>query len=199
VLAVGDASFQVKCLDRIKDLRSGGTTIIFVSHQLPSVAKLCDRVVLMEHGRIKGNGPTRQIIDLYNRPPERSALTAATVSGDKSSIAPGETLVVTWTGIPTPGANDFIGMYRKSQEAERGNYASYAYTYDGSQNFDSFAVGPVSGSLNFVVPAETPADTWELRLFSGEPSVLLARSQPIVVRAVGTDTGLTSDSLCLLS
>ena len=203
VLAVGDASFQTKCLERIKDLRDNGTTIIFVSHQLPAVEKLCDRVVLLEHGQIKGNGPAREIIDLYNRLTQGaslSPLTGATVSADKSSIAPGETLVATWTGIPTPGAHDFIGMYRKSQKAERGNYASYAFTYDGSETFDPAAVGPASGSLNFVVPVGTPPATWELRLFSGDPSVLLARSEPIVVRAVvGTDTGSTSDSLSVSS
>jgi hypothetical protein len=109
--------------------------------------------------------------------------TTAAVSADKSSIAPGQTLVATWTGIPTAGAYDFVGMYRKSQVAERGNYANYVYTYDGSQNFDPAAVGRASGSLNFLVPEGTPADTWELRLFSGEPSVLLARSQPIIVTA----------------
>jgi hypothetical protein len=91
-------------------------------------------------------------------------------------------------------------MYRTSQVAERGNYANYAYTYNGSQNVDAAAVGPSNGSLIFLVPVGTPADTWELRLFSNNPSVLLARSQPIVVRAVvETNTGSTSDALCFLS
>jgi lipopolysaccharide transport system ATP-binding protein len=65
VLAVGDASFQSKCLDRIRHLRNTGTTIIFVSHDLSAVRQLCDRVLLLDGGRVVAGGPAEEIIGLY--------------------------------------------------------------------------------------------------------------------------------------
>jgi lipopolysaccharide transport system ATP-binding protein len=66
VLAVGDASFQSKCLERIQQLRNSGTTIVFISHDLTAVARLCDRVLLLDGGRVIAAGPARQIIELYS-------------------------------------------------------------------------------------------------------------------------------------
>src|SRR3954469_10217321 len=56
VLAVGDASFQAKCLDRINELHRQGRTIVFISHDLGAVERLCGRVLLMNHGRIEAEG-----------------------------------------------------------------------------------------------------------------------------------------------
>lgn len=52
VLAVGDEAFQRKCLDRIRSLQQAGVTIILVSHSLAQIQDLCDRAVLLDHGRI---------------------------------------------------------------------------------------------------------------------------------------------------
>ena len=65
VLAVGDAVFQTKCIERIKELRTAGTTIVFVSHNLGAVQSLCDRVFLMRQGEIYRNGPPRDVIAEY--------------------------------------------------------------------------------------------------------------------------------------
>src|SRR4051812_11691986 len=62
VLAVGDAAFQAKCMQRIKELEDGGTTIVFISHDLTAVERLCQRVVLMRHGRIAAEGRPRDVI-----------------------------------------------------------------------------------------------------------------------------------------
>lgn len=67
VLAVGDAAFQAKCLDRIAELRKSGRTIVFISHDLAAVYRLCDRALLLSHGRILTDGPARQVIDDYQR------------------------------------------------------------------------------------------------------------------------------------
>src|SRR4030088_1529264 len=56
VLAVGDAAFQSKCLERVNDLRRSGKTIIFISHDLGAVERLCDRVLLMQRGEVIGSG-----------------------------------------------------------------------------------------------------------------------------------------------
>ncbi|MFL6128221.1 MAG: ABC transporter ATP-binding protein, partial [Mycobacteriales bacterium] len=56
VLAVGDEPFQRKCLDRIKQFQSEGRTIVLVTHSLDQVRQLCDRVVLLEAGRVAVDG-----------------------------------------------------------------------------------------------------------------------------------------------
>jgi len=65
VLAVGDASFQAKCLDRINELHRQGRTIVFISHDLGAVERLCGRVLLMNHGRIEAEGGAREVIAKY--------------------------------------------------------------------------------------------------------------------------------------
>jgi ABC-type polysaccharide/polyol phosphate transport system ATPase subunit len=67
VLAVGDVAFQAKCLDRISTLRKSGRTIVFVSHDLASIYRLCDRALLLDHGRIVMDGPPRPVIDRYQQ------------------------------------------------------------------------------------------------------------------------------------
>jgi ABC-type polysaccharide/polyol phosphate transport system ATPase subunit len=67
VLAVGDFAFQNKCLDRIAELRRAGRTIVFISHDLASVYRLCDRALLLHHGRLVAEGPPRQVIDQYQQ------------------------------------------------------------------------------------------------------------------------------------
>lgn len=65
VLAVGDADFQAKCIARVNQLKQGGTTIVFVSHNLGAVESLCDRVFLLRQGEIYKSGPARQVISDY--------------------------------------------------------------------------------------------------------------------------------------
>lgn len=65
VLAVGDAAFQKKCLDKIRELKTGGTTIVFVSHDCEVVQKLCDRAIWIGDGVIQADGDTRLVCDSY--------------------------------------------------------------------------------------------------------------------------------------
>src|SRR6266853_2108305 len=67
VLAVGDAAFQVKCLERIGELRKAGRSIVFVSHDLAAVHHLCDRAILLARGQILSDGTPRAVIDQYQR------------------------------------------------------------------------------------------------------------------------------------
>src|ERR1700726_2889887 len=67
VLAVGDAAFQAKCLERIAELRKDGRTMVFISHDLAAVYRLCDRALLLSHGSILSDGPPRQVIDEYQQ------------------------------------------------------------------------------------------------------------------------------------
>ena len=65
VLAVGDAEFQSKCIERIDELRKNGTTIVFVSHNLGAIEGLCDRVFLLRKGEIVRSGLPRYVISEY--------------------------------------------------------------------------------------------------------------------------------------
>ena len=67
VLAVGDAEFQARCLRRIQELRDGGTTIIFISHDLGTVERMCHRALLLRSGRIAAQGAARDIVSRYQR------------------------------------------------------------------------------------------------------------------------------------
>lgn len=65
VLAVGDSMFQVKCMERIFDFKNQGRTILFVSHNLSAVKKLCERTLVMQRGSIVFDGPTEEAIRAY--------------------------------------------------------------------------------------------------------------------------------------
>jgi len=65
VLAVGDAGFQKKCLDSMEEMRSGGRTVLFVSHNMAAVENLCTRGIWIDGGRVRQDGPTREVIESY--------------------------------------------------------------------------------------------------------------------------------------
>jgi len=67
VLAVGDEHFQQKCLRRMQQFRESKTTMVFVSHDMPNVAKISDRVILIEGGRLMDIGEPARVIESYRR------------------------------------------------------------------------------------------------------------------------------------
>jgi lipopolysaccharide transport system ATP-binding protein len=67
VLAVVDSEFQARCLAAIKELRDGGSTVFFVSHNLDQVREVCDRVLWLERGRVQDIGPTPDVLTGYAR------------------------------------------------------------------------------------------------------------------------------------
>jgi ABC-type polysaccharide/polyol phosphate transport system ATPase subunit len=67
VFAVGDEAFSKKCYGRIFDFKRAGRTIVFVSHDLSSVEMLCDRALLLEHGRVEAEGGVEEVVRAYHR------------------------------------------------------------------------------------------------------------------------------------
>ncbi len=67
VLAVGDMAFQLRCLERMRELQRTGTTIVFVSHHMHAIHLLCPRTVVLHHGRIDFDGPTEPAIARFHR------------------------------------------------------------------------------------------------------------------------------------
>lgn len=65
VLAVGDAAFQKKCENRIQEMLSGGTTLLFVSHSIEQVKRLCQKAVLLQEGHQIATGPVEKVSEIY--------------------------------------------------------------------------------------------------------------------------------------
>jgi len=65
VLAVGDVSFQQKCLDKMNEIRNEGRTILFLSHTMSAVTRLCDRAILLDAGHMVADGPAAKVVNDY--------------------------------------------------------------------------------------------------------------------------------------
>jgi lipopolysaccharide transport system ATP-binding protein len=81
-LAVGDAAFQRKCFQRIEDFRAAGTTLLFVSHDLETIRKICTRTVFLREGRLVRFGSAKEVCDeyeqsLFGATPRAGAMAAA--------------------------------------------------------------------------------------------------------------------------
>lgn len=66
VLAVGDVKFKRKCEAKLKDMFQNGTTVLYVSHNLESVKKLCDKAILLEHGRLAVYSDIKRVAKIYD-------------------------------------------------------------------------------------------------------------------------------------
>lgn len=96
VLAVGDAGFQKKCLNAMQDLRSGGRTVLFVSHNMAAVENLCTRGIWIDNGQIRQDGSTREVIGNYMGTFGDSQRTARDLSQIESRRGTGE---IRYTGV----------------------------------------------------------------------------------------------------
>jgi lipopolysaccharide transport system ATP-binding protein len=65
VLAVGDSTFQRKCLDKMEDVGKQGRTVLFVSHNMPAITRLCPRTLLLDAGGVAADGPSHQVVSAY--------------------------------------------------------------------------------------------------------------------------------------
>jgi ABC-type polysaccharide/polyol phosphate transport system ATPase subunit len=80
-LAVGDAAFQQKCLERMRSVLAQGTTLVFVSHDFAAVEATCKRGIWLRHGEVEEDGPVREVLGSYRRSIEEAAEAAFDVSG----------------------------------------------------------------------------------------------------------------------
>lgn len=81
VLAVGDETFQKKCLGKMDQVADGGRTVLFVSHNLAAIQSLCNRVLVLDGGRVAVNAPTAEGISAY-----LNMITSVSTSGDVSEL-----------------------------------------------------------------------------------------------------------------
>ena len=91
VLAVGDQSFQTKCLARIAEMHDRGVTIVFVSHDLDTVASLCSRAIWFDSGQLAADGPAEATIDLYLTALEERNLLRTSSGATVAALGPAPT------------------------------------------------------------------------------------------------------------
>lgn len=95
VLAVGDASFQKKCLGKMKDVSRHGRTILFVSHNMAAVTALCPRVIMLRRGQIALDGPSAEVTGSFYA----EMLRKADASGDLATVSRAGTGKARFTSI----------------------------------------------------------------------------------------------------
>ncbi len=92
VLAVGDVQFQKKCLSKMQDIGEHGRTVLFVSHNMQAVTRLCGRAILLDQGRVVADGKSHQVVSDYL----------------KSSV--GSTAVKEWPEIESAPGTDVVRL-----------------------------------------------------------------------------------------
>jgi ABC-type polysaccharide/polyol phosphate transport system ATPase subunit len=98
VLAVGDASFQAQCIERLNELRRSGMTMLFISHDLLSIEKLCDRVALLEKGRLIAHGAPHEVVTTYQQLTANSHVAAMADANPREADASAHVTGVTFHG-----------------------------------------------------------------------------------------------------
>jgi lipopolysaccharide transport system ATP-binding protein len=85
VLAVGDLSFQQKCLNRIKSLTSSGMTVLLVSHNMTAIQSSCSRAIFLDKGKVVAQGETMDVIQTYENALQRSGQQEVNMPADSSA------------------------------------------------------------------------------------------------------------------
>ncbi len=111
VLAVGDAGFQKKCLSVMEDLRKGGRTVLFVSHNMAAVENLCSRGIWIDIGSVRQDGPTHEVIESYLSSFAETQQSASDLSAVETRHGNGD---IRYTGI------SFLTMDGQPQLVTRG-------------------------------------------------------------------------------
>jgi lipopolysaccharide transport system ATP-binding protein len=141
VLAVGDAEFQKRCLGRMEDLNSSGRTIVFVSHNMQTISQLCDRAVLLDHGRVAADGRSSEVVAQYLQ--EHSGTSA----------------VIVWSDVEAPG--DAIARLRSVRVVRR----------DGSIAEVADVREPVGVEVGFTVLSDGAVIAPKIKLVDGQGQV----------------------------
>jgi lipopolysaccharide transport system ATP-binding protein len=129
VLAVGDAEFQKKSLGKMQEVSRGGRTVLFVSHNMLAVQKLCSRVILLDSGHIQASGSASEIVAeyiaikagvAYSRPPKGNApqITAASLLTDALRTDAPVEIMIEWF-LPENMRNVKVGVGLNTPDGQR--------------------------------------------------------------------------------
>lgn len=200
VLAVGDMGFQAKCIARMKAFKQEGAAIVFVSHNLQSVAELCDRAVYL-HSRVQADGPVQQVISKY-------LAAAAALPTDGASAGNGSAMAIVGAKLTTmeggsaemvaPGTPLCFSVDYLAHETLKDIYFSltlYRSTdglvvYEANVQASELGLDPIESGQRFTVSYDFRANVtrgqyhWETRVQHPTTGVTLAHLMPAAVMGV---------------
>ncbi|MBR1571640.1 MAG: ABC transporter ATP-binding protein [Lachnospiraceae bacterium] len=133
-LSVGDVFFQAKCYKKFEDFKKMGKTILFVSHDLTSIARYCDKVILLDHGRKLDEGTPKEMVGLYKR------ILAGKNPSARGVMVSDESGVVSSDSV---GNDSTIEAQNQSGDSERtaNNEILWKTNYDINPNVDEYGNG----------------------------------------------------------
>jgi lipopolysaccharide transport system ATP-binding protein len=168
VLAVGDAEFQARCLQRIQELKAQGTTNLFISHDLTAIERLCDHAVLLERGEIASAGTPADVVATYHR----RIIADANAPGEPLAVALKSGITLTNLALRDPEAPDSMSCraggplvvslkYEATRRLPATEFELRIYSADGTTRVatlrtgdrgDDVAVHLPGGTIDCVIP-----------------------------------------------
>jgi lipopolysaccharide transport system ATP-binding protein len=177
VLAVGDLAFQKKCLGKMQEVSKTGRTILFVSHQMNQIRRLCERVIWIHGGEMQKDGPAKEVVNAYE-------VAALSLEREELERAPGSLAFQSWRignaqptvldvdREPGPATVRFQALVKK--EIRKGILVVLLRSPENmilwSRMFLELNIkpGPCEFSLSFEgLPLNPGVYTWETRIFDG--------------------------------
>ena len=148
-IAVGDAGFQYKCVERMGELVREGRTLVFVSHELQAIETLCSRVICLRDGQVAADGPTRQVLHDYLLDVQAERLSTDTQPAHQADG------VLRLTRVVLLGPND-----EETNEFESGSPLTTRLYYEASEPVrrPSFHVGIGDGRIGVFALASMLVD-----------------------------------------
>ena len=188
VLAVGDAAFQAKCLDRMSDqMQSEGRTVIFVSHNMFAVSQLCDRTAWIDAGQIREIGRSHDITQSYLHA-ARPVELATDLSGRTDRLGEGHTQLtrMAWDAPLQTGKPATLRVHYRGQQALQ--QANLRLSIEGH---DGRFIAPLSMHSDNARPEQLPAEG--VMTYAFEQLPLMAGDFQIRARLIVN--GLVQDDL----
>jgi lipopolysaccharide transport system ATP-binding protein len=146
ILSVGDLAFQKKCLGKMEDVAHGGRTILFVSHNMNAVQRLCNTCVMLDHGQLVARGTTSEVVARY-------------LTSSAGEITPASWIDLTRMGRHGTGRVRFTGLWYGSDNAALG--------------FQPYSNGPLEVVLSLVSDAPRTVGTIAVTLYDEYGSKLV--------------------------
>jgi lipopolysaccharide transport system ATP-binding protein len=177
VLAVGDAQFQKKCLNKVSEVaKTGGRTVLFVSHNAAALQSICDAGVWLNQGRLAGNGPINECLSEYLRtgnqradfsPPTKEKPYITSVHVNPQALADGKIQVEVGFRSPFPLNPPVIGITMSSK------FGMPLSGANGRMAGASWNPGPSKGGIitAFIDDVPLHSDTYRLSVYLGDASM----------------------------
>lgn len=171
ILAVGDASFQKKCFDRILDFKGKGITIIIVSHDLSTVERICDRIIWLDKGKIIRDGNPKEVVNdyydmIFSQKEKKKPVYQATNSEKSDSKKRWGSLAVELTG-----AEILSGENNPCTSFDTEDSAKIKLAFKKNSNISGFGFGigifsadneQIYGTNTFIERIEVPQNSSEI-------------------------------------